>query len=79
MNEQEPYEVSTENSRFLWCLHCEAVAARERWEAVRRCPGCGAGWGDAWPWARIREVNPDYPEVPAEGELYPQWGREPAV
>ncbi len=28
---------------------------------------------DAWSWERIRESHPKYPEIPVEGEVYPQY------
>lgn len=29
---------------------------------------------DSWTWERIREIHPEYPEVPERGKVYPMYG-----
>ena len=65
---------------FTWCLHCECVYRTELW--VKNdwdCPDgeCDGGALDAFPWSVNswpRCENPDYPEIPVEGKLYPLYG-----
>jgi len=65
----------SELGAYSWCLHCEKVHQTKAWEANRwQCPACGAGTTDLWPWEQIKEANPNYPDAPKEGRLYPQYG-----
>ncbi len=75
---------------WVWCLHCEKVyqygeyreeKVAKRWRhlvgaIIQMCPTdeCSGGQGDMWTWARVREVNPGYPEIPMRGVLYPLYG-----
>lgn len=69
------------HGEFTWCLHCERVYRTRAWiERGWNCPGkdCDGGildahsWGpDSWP----MDCNPDYPDVPIEGKLYPLYGK----
>ncbi len=45
---------------------------------IEMCPheGCDGGMGDMWTWARIREANPGYPEIPLPGVVYPLYGEK---
>jgi DNA-binding CsgD family transcriptional regulator len=46
-------------------------------EEFQECPyeDCnGSVINDAWDWNYIRELNPDYPEVPEHGKVYPLYG-----
>ena len=37
------------------------------------CPyeGCNAAMNDTWVWTEIKELHPEYPEIPEEGVVYP--------
>jgi len=64
-------------SDYLWCLHCERTYKRGEFRLVnglQMCPyeGCdGDTVLDAWDWAKVREMHPEYPEVPERGKVYP--------
>lgn len=72
-------EVFDEEKRsdYLWCLHCERTYKRGEFRLVnglQMCPyeGCdGDTVLDAWDWAKVREMHPEYPEVPERGKVYP--------
>ncbi len=75
------------HGEFTWCLHCERVFKTEKWIVNDEwCPnpaGCdGGGFGvDGFSWDREewpRNTNPDYPDIPVEGERYPLYGGKEA-
>lgn len=61
---------------WRWCLHCERAYHADKARLVRglwMCAykGCdGDAVLDQWEWSRIREIHPEYPEVPEVGKLY---------
>lgn len=61
----------------LWCTCCRRAFPNGLYRQVgefRRCPyaGCdGHASVDAMPWERIKAGNPDYPDNPVLGTLYP--------
>ena len=70
---------------FLYCIHCERTYQTGQYReqdfpglvTLQMCPydGCdGDAVIDAWSWASIRSENPDYPEIPEEGIVYPMYG-----
>lgn len=67
----------TPRSPFLWCLHCERTYDRGQWRneaEYQMCPyaDCdGDAVIDAWDWASVRDHNPQYPEMPEPGRVYP--------
>lgn len=65
-------------AEYTWCLHCEqAFPSRSARGTVPECPICGADWRDLHVWGPTdwpRDVNPDYPEVPQAGTVYPLYG-----
>lgn len=67
-------------SEYLWCLHCERAYRRGQYRMVgglQMCPyeGCdGDTVMDALDWARIREIHPEYPQIPEPGKVYPLYG-----
>jgi hypothetical protein len=69
-----------DQSKYLWCLHCERSYLRGRHRQVgslQMCPydGCdGDAVIDAWSWPSVRENNPGYPETPQDGVVYPLYG-----
>lgn len=61
---------------WIWCLHCEQVAAHKAWDKLDgSCPtpGCdGHILGDGWSWDRVRQGREDrYPAMPEAGKVYP--------
>lgn len=72
------------HSDYLWCLHCERTFRADKranrktitGRLAQSCAykGCSGGPTDFWDWAFLRKVNPEYPEVPEPGKLYPQYG-----
>lgn len=65
------------SSEYLWCLHCERTYENGKWRnenGMQMCPypDCGGDAViDAWEWEKVREANPDYPERPEAGKVYP--------
>lgn len=63
-----------------WCMHCERAYPQGSYRQVRdlqMCPyeGCdGDTVMDLWAWQRVREANPQYPEVPELGKVYGLYG-----
>ena len=67
---------------FLWCIHCERAyqfgdfrRAGER----QLCPyvNCAGSEVFAWDWQKVRSANPDYPDEPHPGVVYPLFGGGP--
>jgi hypothetical protein len=62
---------------FLWCLHCQRPYKWGQFrliDGLQMCPyeGCdGDTVMDGWEWKKICEANPDYPDVPELGKVYP--------
>lgn len=55
-----------------WCLHCARTYQGDEddfWECAY--PDCDGHIGDIREWDSIRELNPEYPEIPVPGERYP--------
>ena len=70
MTYQHPYR-DLQLGEFSWCLKCETVHRTAAWQQKQwECPRCGAGSPNLWPWERVRQVNPQYPEQPEEGTQY---------
>lgn len=74
-----------EKVEYYWCLHCERAYHKEELRTVIAEDGSimemchysdcnGDAVIDAWDWEKIREGNPDYPEVPENGKHYPMYG-----
>ena len=65
-------------SKFGWCFYCERVHKTKSWEKnYWTCPtkGCRADVISAYPWTPEsipRRNNPDYPDIPIEGKIYPR-------
>jgi hypothetical protein len=64
-------------SGFLWCLHCERAYEEGKWRDVKGMQMCpyadcnGDAVIDAWDWQKVREANPEYPQRPEAGTVYP--------
>jgi len=63
---------------WIWCLHCERCYQVGEFKAnadlLELCPylDCsGDTVMDSWPWARIRDIHPEYPEIPEKDVVYP--------
>ena len=63
---------------WVWCLHCERCCqvgeCRKDQDGLELCPypDCsGDTLVHSWPWQQIREIHPDYPEVPEKNNKYP--------
>jgi hypothetical protein len=72
----EYIEDMIEKAEYIWCLHCEKAYHKSKLDKRSHwciTPGCdGGGFGkDLNYWESIRELYPHYPEVPAEGVVYP--------
>ena len=57
---------------YFWCTRCHKV-----FESAEDYPmdcyfGCGAGIYDLRRWEKVREKNPDLPEIPRIKERYDQ-------
>ena len=67
----------TPKSTHLWCLHCERTYESGKWreeDGLQMCPyaDCsGDAVIDAWEWDSVREANPQYPQKPEVGKVYP--------
>ena len=75
----------TPKGSFMWCMHCERVylfgsyrtlVTKELGEfgALQMCPfeDCdGDAVIDAKDWDWVRDCNPQYPETPEVGKVYP--------
>jgi hypothetical protein len=65
---------------WVWCLHCERCYQAGEYREIRgqeMCPypDCdGDTVLDSWTWESIREIHPDYPEVPQREKMYTQFG-----
>lgn len=63
-----------------WCLHCERAYPLGSYRQIRDLQMCpyedcdGDTVMDLWAWQRIREENPQYPEVPELGKVYGLYG-----
>ncbi len=62
----------------MWCLHCERCYQvgefRKGADDLEYCPydGCdGDTLFNSWPWMKIREAHPEYPEIPDREKVYP--------
>jgi hypothetical protein len=69
-------------SEYLWCLICERAYSRRRGarDEAQLCPydDCkGRTVFYSWDWNRTRKVNPNYPNEPRLGQVYPLFGRPP--
>jgi hypothetical protein len=71
----EYIEDKIERTEYIWCLHCEQAYHKSKIVKEQDCPvpGCdGGGYGiDLRIWQDMRDLYPHYPEVPAEGVVYP--------
>jgi hypothetical protein len=62
---------------WVWCLHCERcyqVGESRKKHGLELCPypDCdGDTFLDKWTWKHIRQIHPDYPEIPERGKIYP--------
>ena len=67
---------------WLWCLHCERVYQAGEYreiDGLQMCPydGCdGSTVLDGWTWERMREIYPEYPEIPTRDTHYQLYGKE---
>lgn len=64
---------------FLWCMLCERAYRYGTAHNAGTLPGCpyrGCEHNDAepWTWTRVRRLNPDYPDQPSQGVVYPLFG-----
>ena len=65
---------------LLWCLHCERAFFMREMRCVKTLWLCahedcdGDLLFDVWLWAKVREFNPEYPERPEPGKVYPLYG-----
>ena len=78
--------IDEEAEDYYWCLDCEraypAGWVRLQWDniagdSLQLCPydGCGGDTVmDARRWSEIRDVHPEYPEIPEWDHLYPMYG-----
>jgi len=74
-------QISREKKRsdYLWCLHCERTYKRGKFRKVgdlQMCPyeGCdGDTVLDAIDWENIRYHHPEYPQIPEEDKVYPEY------
>jgi hypothetical protein len=75
MDDLESIEDKIERTEYIWCMHCEQAYHKSKIVVRQDCPvpGCdGRGFGfDLDTWDNMRELYPHYPEVPAEGVVYP--------
>lgn len=58
---------------YVWCLHCERAAEREKWiKNNEECPytDCDGSPLDAWPWSTPQKEN-NYPKRPKPDKVYP--------
>lgn len=66
----------------MWCMHCERTypygeyrtVIMDMEEMLQMCPyeDCeGDAVMDAKEWDWVKEMHPDYPEVPEKGVVYP--------
>ena len=69
------YEDGEKPDDWMYCIHCECVSRREKWERADGCPRkrCSASPLDAWPWSHMRRCIPEYPETPEDGRYYPMY------
>jgi len=63
---------------WVWCLHCQRCYQvgefRKDKDGLESCPytDCdGDTMFDSVPWEGIREMHPDYPEIPEKDKKYP--------
>lgn len=62
---------------WVLCLHCERayrVGEYRKIGDLQYCPypECdGDAVLDPWTWKRIREIHPEYPEIPEKDKVYP--------
>jgi hypothetical protein len=62
---------------WVWCLHCQRayqVGEYREKDDLQYCPylDCdGDSVVDAWPWKRIKEIHPNYPDIPEKDKVYP--------
>ncbi len=72
------------DGQYYWCLHCERAYKKEELRTVVTGDGSmlemchytdcdGDAFLDAWDWEKIREGNPEYPQVPEIGKHYPMY------
>ena len=71
-----------------YCIHCERVFPVDKHKLelidlgdgledfLEICPydDCDGATLDSWDWERIREINPDYPQIPSLNTHYPMYG-----
>ena len=81
----ERYEfVEGPREAWHWCLHCERAYPLGSYRQLRELQMCpykdcdGDTVMDVWSWKRVQKENPDYPEIPTPGALYPLYGKTTA-
>ena len=66
-------------SDFVWCIHCERAYryGEPRADGKPACPylGCEATRTAPMDWSQVRRLNPEYPDQPTHGVVYPMFGR----
>jgi hypothetical protein len=69
----------TPKGTWVWCLHCERCYQVGEYRVVKGLQMCpypdcdGDAVMDPWKWKKIREGNPDYPEIPERDRIYPMY------
>lgn len=66
---------------WVWCLNCQRCYQVGEFkmgvvDELEYCPydNCdGDTLADSWPWERIREAHPEYPEIPERKKVYPMY------
>jgi len=63
---------------WVWCLHCERCYQVGEFKmdesSLELCPYdiCdGDTLIDSWSWEKIKELHPEYPDVPEKDKVYP--------
>lgn len=62
------------DTKWYWCLHCNRVWQTEKEPGKCFYPDCDGQSIDVWEWGQVKESNPDYPEIPKEGNCYSLYG-----
>jgi len=66
--------MATISNHIWWCLHCEQTFISKRQPYRCKNHGCDGSFVDIRKWRSIREMWPEYPEIPVPGTVYGLYG-----
>ena len=67
-NNIQSKELGRKVGSWVWCLHCERCYQVGEFKMDE---SDGDTILDSWTWEEIKELHPEYPDVPEKNKVYP--------